>query len=643
VPAVGTTHHVRIGDRYFLVAPQSYSKKLAPAFGARFATGDPDYSNLSFWQHWVQSCWVGGIGAETWTDDSMYDQGAGVDGTQHEVMVLSRDLGPSNLTTRSTGNWTVGATTYEREFVEFNGKLYVCVYGGSTDSKLYRYDETNNDWDLVHTFNQPIRSMAVFGGRLWFGDDGANMTWMSTAEAMSTFAKPAGRTEIPYAMMVFRDRLYVAFGRYIWRMKPDFTWDGSTVFYEAVGVDRIECMEQHLGFLYMGSFNGRILRSDGNATFDLWQFDPGPNVLAMRSYDGRLFVMTQELQISTSARSGVLYQFTGSAVTELKRWGVIGKHTSTRKLRVLFRRLYFGASNLFGFADGFGIASYDALEDAYHMFTTNRDVSTFTAGTDGVNLVVDDIAYWKGKLFCSVRGFGVFYTTLTYKDVSRAVATYDTTAAGASPGSKNGGWFESSDFDAGTPGLLKYWRQMVVHVDLPNSATSVYIEYSTDGGNNYTALGTVTKTSSATRYRVGFKIAARSTRLKYRVTLRTTNTSYSPQLRAITVSYLPMPDPTWQWDITLVLASNPELLDGTTEVGDPAGDASHLEALARQGTPCYFQDLDGTTWDPSGNGGVIVLDFQKTVPRPTHTSDGPIESFARVTLMESAENVLALN
>jgi hypothetical protein len=643
MPTVGETHHVKIGSKYFIVMPGSYRKRLAPAFGPRFTTGDPDYSNLTFWQHWVQSCWIGGFGAETWTDDSMFDQGAGVDGTQHEVLVLSRDLGPSNLTTRSNDNWTVGATTYEREFVEFNSLLYLVVYGGSTDSKLFKYDETNNQWDLVHTFNQPIRSVAVFGGRLWFGDDGANMTYMTTAESFSTFAKPAGRTEIPYAMMVFRDRLYVPFGRYLWRMKPDFSWDGSTVFYEAVGVDRIECMEQHQGFLYLGSLNGRILRSDGNATFDLWQFDPGPQVLAMRSYDGRLFVMTNELQIATNARAGVLYQFTGSAVTELKRWGSPGLHTATRKMRVLFRRLYFGASNLLGYQAGFGIASYDAAEDAYHIFATNRDESTFTGGTGGVNRVVDDIAYWKGKVFCSVRGFGVFYTALTFKDVSRATSTYDTTPAGVSAGAKNGGWVESSDFDAGTPGLLKYFRQLVLHVDLPDASTSVYIEVSYDGGQNWEHIGTAEKSTSATRYRLFYSLQEKSTRIKYRITLRTTDTAYSPQVRAIDISYLPMPDPTWQWEMTLGLFSSPELLDGTVdEAVDPEVDAAYLEAAARAGIPVAFTDLDGTNWSSGANGGVLIQQFEKDVPIRTEDDEGPIESFIRITLLEAFSAAIEL-
>ena len=51
MPGVGTTHHISLGGHYYLLKPASYQKRVAPQFGARFTTGDPDYNNLSFWQH----------------------------------------------------------------------------------------------------------------------------------------------------------------------------------------------------------------------------------------------------------------------------------------------------------------------------------------------------------------------------------------------------------------------------------------------------------------------------------------------------------------------------------------------------------------------------------------------------------------
>ena len=374
---VGTTHHVRIGDDFHLIRRGSYRRSGAPLFGARFTTGDPDYNNLSLWQYWVQTCWIGGLGAPTWIDDAMYDEGVGIDTSQHEVAVLARDLGP-NGAERASDNWDMEGGGNWRSFVEFNDKLY-CLSEGPAGgpSYLYRYNNSTDDWTLVHTFaTQTVREMCQFRGSLYFGDSGSNLSVMSASEVWTGLDKPDGISDTPFTMSVYRDRLYVGFGREIWRVKPDGTWDGSTAFFDAVGVNRLETSAVHLGFLYFASSNGHVLRTDGNTTFDLWSFDGGISITGLRSYDGKLFVACNEPLTGTNAAQGVLYQFTGAAVTELKRWGREGRETSLGRLRVIGRRLFYGASDLLGVDDvtsGFGIAVYDAVEDAHHIWSCNRD------------------------------------------------------------------------------------------------------------------------------------------------------------------------------------------------------------------------------------------------------------------------------
>ena len=74
------------------VVPGSYRKRAAPMFGSRFATGNPDYSNLSFWQHHAQASWIGGLDAPLWTDNAMFDKAVGVDTTMPDGMRLAREL-----------------------------------------------------------------------------------------------------------------------------------------------------------------------------------------------------------------------------------------------------------------------------------------------------------------------------------------------------------------------------------------------------------------------------------------------------------------------------------------------------------------------------------------------------------------------
>lgn len=637
---VGGTHDVRIGANYYIVKPGSYMKRAAPLFGSRFTSGDPDYNNLNFWQHWAQTCWVGGFGAETWSDDAMFDEGVGVDATQHEVMTLSRDLGPS-----TRGTWVLdNALSGPKIFRVFNNTLY-CLVTNTNPGLLYRYnDGSPGTWSLIKTFTgENVNWLEEFNGYLVFGDSGTTMNRMTTGEVFDTIAKPAGRTEVIYTLKTYRSHLYVGLGRFIYRLKTDWTWDGGTHFFEAPGINYLNHSDIHLGFLYMSSRNGHVLRTDGNNTFDLWQFEPHIAIWGIRSFDGRLFILTGEEIEGTDSTQAVLYQFSGAAVTELKRWGKVGYDTTGGKLRAYERKLFFGGGNLLGMGekDGFGIAAYDPVEDAFHMFASNQDGVTYAPGTEGVQNVVDDVCYFKGRMFAVTRRHGAFVTPWTYKDVTRYQATYDTTAAGAVPGSQNGGWYVSSDFDAGTPGLLKLWNAMTVHVDLPTSACSVYVESSVDGGLTWSAVGTVTKTGAATRYSTTFVLGGgtpvRATRFKYRVTLRTSDSTRSPQLRGVIVRYLPIPEPQWVWNFTLVISDRQQLHDGTIEERDLDALIADLQTKFRDQNLVEFQDIDGTIWAGASQPGVLMHDFQADVPYIGPSPDGYREAEVRIQLMEAVE------
>lgn len=638
--AVGVTHHVKINGEHYMVRPFSYRKSSSPAMGPRFASGDPDYSQLNLWQYWAQSCWIGGAGSKTWTDDAMYDQGVGVDTSQHEVAFLARDLGP-NTNRDTVGNWDLDGFAGKREFYAFRNFLYCLSWGsqdGVTPGKLYRWDNASSTWVLVWTFSsQYVRGMEYFGGSMVIGINAALMAKLSQAEVMSTFAKPAGIDSQTTALKEYRGKLYVAFGNQIWRLKPDFTWDGSTVFYSADGVDSITSMEVHLGFLYMSSNNGHILRTDGNNTFDLWAFDR-PSIRSIRSFDGRLFVAVDDPSPESYATEAVLYQFSNSSVTELKRWVVQGGFLSTGNLRIVGKRLMFGAGWLFGDAAGFGIGAYDAAEDAYHILASNRDDTTYTAPS-GYNWVVDDVIAYGGYIWISVRGYGIFRTKFTVLNAVDA-NSWDTTGNG-DPSGENGGYLVSSEFDAGTPGLDKYWSSIQVHADLQVAASTVDVWYKLNDGAWINA-GTVTKTGAETRYNPTFKLDVKGARLRWKLVLRTTDQTRTPRVYGVVVRYLPRPDPTRRWDMDLLVSDKQHLLDGTTQVLSDANKQAKINAIETAwalGEPINFVDLDGTSWAAAGADGVFLMEFthQALVPTANPTGDNG-EAIMRVVLLESVVN-----
>lgn len=706
--AVGVTHHVKIGTEYCMLNNGGYQKRAAPTFGARVSSGDPDYNNLSIWQHWVQTCWAGGLGADVWVDDSMYDRGVGVDSTVHEQLTLTRDL------LRATGGaLNAGSLDKVRKFYIFGGVLYCLTLPASNGTTSYLWKYTSATWSIAKTFtNWRAQSIFAWNGKLLVGGENGTISWATNPSGSWTDqTPPSGVTAGVTAMGGFNSRLYVAHGTDIWRRKPNLTEDGTTVFYEAASQDSINNFKVHLGFLYFSSKDGHIFRTDSNNTFDIWHWDSHTYVTSLQSFDGKLFVATYEFTDTADLGQGVLYQLTGSAVTQLKRWGKFDRATSLGGMIVYDRKMYYGASGLWGMnvttagsdLAGFGVAVYDVVEDAHSIWATNKDTTTYTDGSgNGRDYVVDDIAFFGGVLHASVRNHGLFKTPLSYRDYLEARASYDVTATTAT-GNSSQGFILSSDYDGGTPGLLKLWRQILIQGDIPSDNVSAKVYYSLDAGTTWTSAGTLTRTltgtvstavatavvtGSGTKFRTEVSVGdsidfgtqtktvlsitsdtsltctanlgadqsgatarhnktrmtrvfrlenVRGPRFMYRLELSTTDATVSPIIRGISVSYLPQPEPNWMWALTVPVADQMELLDGTVEDVDTSTRLAYFRDLFRQQKLFTFTDITGEQWEVNGSSGVLMYDYTEDQHLPGIAGE-PEEALCRIILLETAES-----
>jgi len=509
---VGTTHQVKIGTIFCQLMPGGYRKRFAPLRGARIASGDPDWNDLSVWQVWNQHCWAGGLGADKWVDDSMFDSGVGVDSTLHEQMSLSRDI----TRVANGGNLNSTSRNQPRRFIVYRKpsgakRLYCITTPDSGDSHLWKYAHSTNTWSLQRTFTGiQATCIVAHSGELAIGFTNGKIKSKANPDtgtgAMTNRNPPKGEDNGVTAMMRYRQRLYVAYGRTIYRRKWNWKIDGKTEFYDPQGGGSIVAMETHLGFLYMGSRNGHIHRTDGNNSFDLWSWDGGTEVVSLRSFDGRLFIGTYEFNDDAKLGIGAIYQMTGSAVTQLKRWGELDRSTNIGQFTEYDRKMYYGASALWSMnknaagtdLGGFGVAIYDPIEDAHSIWATNKDTVTYPdASGTGEDWIVDDCIYYRGYMHVAVRGSGNFITTVQYRDYITGTVNYDTTTTAAT-GSANNGFLVSSIYDGGTPGLQKLWRFGQLEVFLPSNNSSATLQYSIDKGGTWTELGTVQRTLTGT-------------------------------------------------------------------------------------------------------------------------------------------------
>jgi hypothetical protein len=263
---------------------------------------------------------------------------------------------------------------------------------------------------------------------------------------------------------------------------------------------------------------------------------------------------------------------------------------------------------------------------------------TYAAGSSPYkNYIVDDIAFFNGKMFVLVRGHGVFYTVYQNRDEGRngfipgGPRRYDLSASGASVGPLNGGWLTTSTYDAGTPGLKKLWRKLVVDYAIPDSSCSLVAECSADNGETWATISTITTVT--TRGLVSLYFNRQSSSLKLRFTLRSTSATKTPILFGYVVSYVPIPEPNWLWTFTIVLAEKLVLLDGTEETVDTEAEIAYLSSLYRSKVLIDFIDPEGTVWALTGPG---ALPYDITFA--LRDLNKPLEGEVTLTLLEAVEN-----
>ena len=92
--AVDDKYHVKIGDLGLLLARSvrlnrhSYVRNEAPAFVNKFASGDPNYRDATFFGHWAQLDWVNGFEQEYLDDPGRFYRSSSVDTTAATKLAL---------------------------------------------------------------------------------------------------------------------------------------------------------------------------------------------------------------------------------------------------------------------------------------------------------------------------------------------------------------------------------------------------------------------------------------------------------------------------------------------------------------------------------------------------------------------------
>jgi hypothetical protein len=163
---------------------------------------------------------------------------------------------------------------------------------------------------------------------------------------------------------------------------------------------------------------------------------------------------------------------------------------------------------------------------------------------------------------------------------------------------------------------------------------------SVESDTSFTATGAVSATSGSA-YHTQNQLSRKwymstqsgkvnTPRMRYRVVANSSSGTETPVVKSVVFWYLPEPEPNWIWDLTVGVAEEWELLDGTIDTQDLDTQISTLSDYARTQKIITFTDREGNTWD------AMVWDFVEDYHVPGKAGE-PNEGFLRLSVLEVAD------
>ena len=147
-----------------------------PVFGTRFASGDRNYTDLTFWWYWAQTDWSGGLKDETsWKDDAKNYYSTNIDAlSEYGAIKLA-----SGLTSLKDFAQDINCGTYG--VVGASSFHFIGTTQHSTDkATIYRSSDgttfTDVSSSLVDTYKTDVAFVKIINGVLWSGFIGTGTT-----------------------------------------------------------------------------------------------------------------------------------------------------------------------------------------------------------------------------------------------------------------------------------------------------------------------------------------------------------------------------------------------------------------------------------------------------------------------------------
>ena len=570
----GSTHHIAIDSQGYVFADSPDRPKRTmqrnTVFGNRFASGDRDYTDLSFWWYWAQTDWANGVKNELeWEDDAKYYQALNIDAWSKagEFKIMSgytteKDFNDNSLLTSGC-------------YGDVNGETFHFVGTRNiTPNVVYQKDGT---WSDITTGGGVISNDVSF---IWYLMSHNNDLWILTGESTDN-----SDAVISWTGAAFTDHAAA--------IKAEMTWGSLHASLCGVQVNDV---------LYLSIVD----KSTTPWTFGIVKtVDGGANWVKVLD---RLGERENGQIISMATDETDIYYVVAYEDNFFELWHY---DISTSSVAIMIRRIFTSngsgtsTNTTYGSTSFFGNGYLHYLNGKFIMTVPDREVWEYdpSAGTierilqrrtdqgnttyllpEGGKLA-DDKIWWGGLMY---NGSKFYPTKKNISDGGMVVPLY---SDGRIMYWRDYGTirdqliyddnFKSAGIDYNyitlnemqeISTIEKIANSVTIIFDTFDTAEEIEVKYSIDGGATYTSLGTATEAidgSSITQKTFLFGDDVTFYKMLIRIHLDGDGTS-TPTIKDISMQYLPIPDYKYRWsfildcgdDITTLDNKSKELLKG---------------------------------------------------------------------------------
>lgn len=598
-----------------------YVMNQAPIYGNRFASGDRDYQDFSFWWFWAQTDWSGGYKLEDkWQDDAKFFDSEGV-----SISVYPGEAGSVRLNAKQL-NTVTSSGSKDRSLFTFGDpfNLFMLLGRNNTDQKMCAINAFDGDvlWEDTATgANEKVLSADKIYDELFIGcrtvGSGASMLKKGSGGSFSDVGAHSSGVGVSglVAYPTLNSLYLLKWGDGLWQYDytaNTFTQKKTTLPMNITSASLFSFGEEgksKFGAVLVGDRIYFTYKEANVHQVQLWAYDIGDNAYVhIHTFRGGTFTNNPYL----IERDGNLY-IIGSTGGIVYGRILIWKLDSVGVLTLVHKigRADDAQFSLFGGVVKNSESIYFGLNDNssdFQIWQLDRNDALYSGikppaayATDIDLIAMSDI----GNLAVHKTGTG----TIIDEFDSIPINDFQTS-----------GFITTSKFDADIPSIDKLFYAVTINFKKFVSGQSIQVDYSTDGGATFTTLGTASASVDGTSvtsktFFFGAAIISKTMKLKFTLTGGGSNT---PALEAFATQYVPIPVYTKQWTLQINCAD---------EVKDLAGalvETTGRELKARLETAWWtkslldFQDLDYATTLLNGSltnsATTITVDDTKDFP-----------------------------